>query len=178
MRGRLVVLVGMVVLAASWATAGEPIRWLNVNVKDSHEKSEVKLHVPLPLIAGVVDAIDTNQLRGGKVSLHMERCDVNWLAIVKELRKAPEGDYVTVEQPKAHVVMGKRDGVVTVDVQEAGEHGAHVKVRLLEPLLDALTIDDQNRLDVDALLARLQSSDVGELLRVEGGDADIRVWVE
>ena len=178
MRTKILGLAAVAALAGSWAVAGEAVRWLSVNVTDRNDKTEVKVHVPFSLVLTAVDAVNTEELRDGKVSLHMDHCDVNWVAIVKELQRAPEGEYLTVEQPDAHVVMGKRDGVVTVDVQESGEHGERVKVRLLEPLLSALVVDDQNRLDVRALLAKLQEVQVGDLLRVEGGDADVRVWVE
>jgi hypothetical protein len=164
-------------LLAAAAFAAEPVRWINVHVVEHEDNTDVKVHLPLSLVQTLVDAVHTKDFDAGMVTIDMDRAEIDWVVILRELQKAPEGEYVTVEEPDASVHFGKQDGVVTVDVQEKGEHGEHVVVRLQEPLLNAVKVEG-DRLDVRALLSRLTEAKVGDLLTVESTDANVRVWVE
>jgi hypothetical protein len=175
-RSKLVVAAAAGVLAAA-AFATEPVRWINVDVVEHGDGTQVKVHLPMSMVLTLVDAIHTKDFSDGKVVVDVGHADLDWVAILQELQKAPEGDYVTVEEPDANVRFFKKDGVVTVDVQEKGEHGEHVLVRLQEPLLEAVRVEG-DRLDVKELLTRLADANVGDLLTVESADTNVRVWVE
>jgi len=166
-----------VMLVACTAWAGEQVRWLNVYVNDHGDETEVKLHLPFSMVLTLIDAVQTDELRDGKVHIDIDDAEVDWMAIVEELKRSPEGEFITVEEPDAHVVVSKKAGLVTIDVEERGHRGEKVRIRLQEPLLAAFSIDTENQLDLRALLASLE--DVGgELLTVESTDANVRVWVE
>jgi hypothetical protein len=175
-KSKLVVALAAGLLAVA-ALAAEPVRWINVDVAEHSDDTTVKVHLPLSLVLTLIDAVHTKDFSDGKVTLHVGHADVDWVAILQELQKAPEGDYVTVEEPDANVHFSKKDGVVTVDVKEKGKDGERVLVRLQEPLLQAVRVDG-DRLDVKELLTRLVDVKVGDLLTVESADANVRVWVE
>jgi len=177
MNRKALAIAAAAILTAGAAWTAEPVRWFNVHVSDRSDATEVKLHLPFSMVLTLVDAVQTEQLRHGKVSLHIDDVDVDWVAIVEELKVAPEGEFVTVEAPDGRVRFNKRAGLVSIDVEEGGEHGEKVLITLQEPLLAAFSVDVENRLDLRALLAGLEKVN-GELLTVHGDDADVRVWVE
>lgn len=177
MMKRSLTFAAALMLAASVAWADEQVRWLNVHVSDHSDATEVKLHLPFSMVLTLIDAVQTDELRNGKVHIDIDEADVDWVAIVEELKRSPEGEFITVEDREAHVVVSKKAGLVSIDVEERGPGGEKVKIRLQEPLLAAFSIDVDNRLDLKALLASLESVG-GELLTVESDDANVRVWVE
>jgi hypothetical protein len=169
--------VAVAVLVASAAFAAD-VRWLNVDVNEPHDQTTVQLHLPLSLVMTVLGSIDTHQIHEGRLELATDHARVDWMAILKEIRTAPEGEYVKVKQPDADVNVSKRDGMVFVHVSERGEGGDNVDVRVPMALLDAFQVDKEGRVDLKALVSHLDAVKSGELVRVESSDAHVRVWVE
>ena len=178
MNKRVLTLAIAAMLVACTGWAGDQIRWLNVHVSDHSDATEVKLHLPFSMVLTLIDAVQTDELRNGKVHIDIDHAEVDWVAIVEELKRAPEGEFITIEEPDAHVVVSKKAGLVSINVNEDGDHGEKVQIWLQEPLLAAFSVDADNRLDLRALIASLETLGNGELVRVESSDADVRVWVE
>jgi hypothetical protein len=164
-------------LVAALALSAEPARWLNVHVTAEGDKTEVQLHVPFPLVLAVVDSIHTAALHDGKIELRTPECSVDWPTVLRELRSSPEGEYMTVKSADADVVLTKKAGMVTVDVDQHGAEHAVVKVRLPVELLDAFSADG-SRLDLKAMLSRLDRMTAGELVTVSSDEANVRIWVD
>jgi len=68
--------------------------------------------------------------------------------------------------------------MILVTADEVDGEKAHVEVRVPELLLDAIVVDDDNRLDLKALVGALERFGTGELVRVTAPDANVRIWVE
>ncbi len=168
---------GVALITAAAALGGEATRWLNVHVVDGHDDTTVELRLPMSLVLTVLKAVDTDEFRNGRVDIELDDCDVDWMAIMNEVRAAPDGDYVKVDDRDAHVTVVKRAGVVTIDVNDK-RGDEHVRVTIPARVLDAFRLDEDNRLDVAELVARLDASVTGDLVRVTGDDTNVRVWVE
>jgi hypothetical protein len=165
-------------LVATLALSAEPTRWLNVHVTAESDRTEVQLHLPFPLVLAVVDSIHTAELHDGKIELRTPGGSVDWPTVIRELRSSPEGEYMTVKSPDADVVFTKKAGLVTIDVNQHDDEHAVVKVRLPVELLDAFSVDGGNRLDLKAMLSRLDRMTTGELVTVTSDDANVRIWVD
>lgn len=175
----LIVAAALTLLATlAWGADGDAVRWLNMHVTDRGEDAEVQLHVPLSLVLTVLDAVDTSTIHAGRVRLNHDGDCVDWVAILDELKRSPDGQVVNVHQPDVDVRLVRHDGTVSLDVDECGGHKEHVEVRLSAGLLEAFRVDEHNRLDVKALLTGLSAVAPGELLHVDSPDANVRIWVE
>jgi hypothetical protein len=166
------------ILVAAAAFGAEPTRWLNVHVNAVEDQTEVELHLPFALVATALESVHGHGLEGGKVCLGDHHVDVDWPAILAEVRRAPEGQYVKVRETDGAVVVTKQGGIVLVTVDEMDGDEAHVEVRLPEQLLDAIVVDEHDRLDLKALVGALERFGAGELVRVTAPDANVRIWVE
>ncbi len=166
-------------IAAVACTAGATDgRWLNVHVTEAEDNTTVKVHLPLSLILTVIEGINVDGFEAGKVELHMGEMDVDWQTILGSLKDAPVGEYVTVESDEADVIVKKQDNMILIDVNEKSDENAKVTVRVPLPLIDALTLDEDNRIDVAALLRGFDALPDGDLVTVVSPDANVRVWVE
>jgi hypothetical protein len=172
------VLSALVVALGVTVAGAEQGRWVNVHVAQHRDDTRVELHLPVNLVLTVLDSVKAEGLRHGKVHLGVRSSEVDWVAILRGVREAPEGDYVRVSERDAEVLVRKRAGVVTVEVNERGDRGERVLVTLPEPLLDAFVVDEDDRLDLRAFLAALGRSPAGDVLQIESADANVRIWVE
>jgi len=178
MRNRPIILGATAMLVAAAAFAAEPTRWLNVQVNAVEDQTEVELHLPFALVATALESVHGHGLEGGKVSLGHCNVDIDWPAILAEVRRSPDGLAVKVKETDGSVVVTKQGGIVLVTADEVDGELAHVEVRLPEQLLDAFVVDENDRLDLKALVGALERFGTGELVRVTAPDANVRIWVE
>jgi hypothetical protein len=167
--------VGVAILAT--VARCEETRWLNVEVNEPGKDTEVRLHVPLPMVVAVLDAVDVDQLKGGKVHICRDHVDVDWRAVLAAVRTTPEGQTVTVRGSKTDLVVTRLGNVVEVQVDEGGAGQEKVSVRLPADVLEAISAQDESTVDIKALVAKLGHAP-GEILKVDSTDAKVRIWVE
>ena len=104
--------------------------------------------------------------------------DVNWVTLLKKMKDLPEGEYVKVDSPDAKISIKRAGGLFLIHVDEQKDEKTTVDVRLPVALLDAVSVDENQELDVKAFVAQLDKLETGDLVRVSGDDADVRIWVE
>ena len=104
--------------------------------------------------------------------------DIDWPQLLAAIKDAPDGEFVKVTDAEANVLVSKRDGVLHVNVVENEEQNATVKVSLPMSVIDGLSIDDNNQIDVAALLTAFDQLPSGDLVTVQSDEANVRVWVE
>jgi hypothetical protein len=152
-------------------------RWVNVNVNEPATGTKVDVHLPLNLVLAVLDGVKVDHLDAGKVKLDLD-ADVDLARILAAVAQAPDGKFVTVEDPEADVEVTKQAGMLLIHV--VGKEGDHevVDVRLPAQVLSAISVDASNQLDVKALLASLATLPNGDLVTVTSNEANVRVWVE
>jgi len=166
----------LIVAGPTWAQ--EATRWVNVDVTEASSNTKVEVHLPLDLVLRVIEGVKVENFDAGKVQLDCEGAEIDWPKVMAAVKDAPDGKFVTVTSDDADVEVKKEAGLVLVHVAEKAEDHAVVDVRLPISLVDALTIDEQNRIDVTAILASMAELTDGELVRVTSDDANVRVWIE
>jgi hypothetical protein len=177
MRRTTLVVLGAVVLLAGLASADTAQRWINVNVDEPGTGTKVKVHLPLDLVLTVIDGIKVENFDAGKVDLELEG-DFDLPKILAAVKDAPDGEFVTVEDPEADVKVTKQAGAIYVHVTGKGEDHEIVDVKLPASIVDAITVDEQQRLDVKALLTALSTLPNGDLVTVTSTEANVRIWIE
>jgi hypothetical protein len=170
-------LCALLLVAAGTAIGAETL-WLNVHVTEHTDGTNVEVHLPLDLVLTVIRNVDVENFHAGMVDLEIDDVDVNWSEIMKGLRDAPDGEFVKVDAPDANVLIRKEAGTIRIDVTETSEDNAKVKVTVPSTMIDALIVDEENRIDVAALLQSFEQLPDGDLVTVEAEDANVRVWIE
>ena len=170
--------VALVLMIAAPVAAEQPMRWLNVHVQEATDGTDVRVHLPMETVLAMMRAIDVDEFDQGRVRLDVDDADIDWPTLMTAVRDAPDGEFVTATSDDADVTVRKIDGMLTVDVDEKG--GSHAKVRVRGPseLLDAFAVDEDNRLDIAAVIERLADLPGHDIVQVEADDATVRVWVE
>lgn len=158
--------------------AAEEQRWLNVHVTETAEGATVKVHLPLELVLSVMRSVDVDGFEAGRVDLHTHDADIDWPTILASLKDSPDGEWVTVESPDADVTVRKQGGTLYINVAEHSDDQATVEVTLPASLIDAVQVDEEDRIDIAALLEAFDDLPNGDLVKVTAPDATVRVWVE
>jgi len=175
---RLIALAAALTMAGA-ALASEPAaRWLNVKVNAVEDNARVSIRVPLSVVDAVLRAVTTDEMAGGKIRLDDRDADIDWPALLAALKDAPDARYLKVESDDGDVDITKLGETLRIDVRERGDEKATVHVMLPTALLGAISIDEENRLDVAALLQALDRETVGDLVTVEAPDASVRIWID
>jgi hypothetical protein len=168
----------ILLVGAGMALAGDDTRWLNVHVTETSSNTNVEVHLPLNLVLNIMEGIKVDSFDAGKIDLDLGEAEIDWPQVFGALKDAPDGKFVTVASDDADVEVKKEQGMMLVHV--VAKEGGHEKVDVRIPmeLMDALDVDEHNRIDVKALLTSLDRLPQGELVRVDADDANVRVWVE
>ena len=178
------ILLGLA-MGLSTSTAALAVdRWVHIKVEDGGANGEiVRVNVPLALAEKVLPAINTKELRGGKVKWDQAKIEeVDVRAILEAVRTAPDNEFVTVESKRNHVRVAKSAGHLLVKVQEwkgaNKEKQETVDVSIPFPVIDALLSGGKDELDVLAAVRALGT--IGDTVLVTGNDKDskVRIWVD
>jgi hypothetical protein len=180
MKRKVLALVALAaLLAAPTAFAGDETRWINVHVTENSTNTNVEVHLPLNLVLTVLRNVDVENFHGGHVDLNLdEDMDINFPEIMKAVKDAPDGEFVTVTSDEADVNVHKKDGTLFITVNQKDDEMAKVEVTVPLELMDALSFGEENTLDVAALLESLDKLPDGELVKVTSNEANVRVWIE
>jgi len=155
-------------------------QWLHVTVNDDDET--VRINLPLTTVAAVIPLIETDDFHRGRIRLDdldmdLDRTDL--VAILKEIRKAKDGEYVTVEGRDETVRVRKEGEFIQVDVADVeGDDEEHVQVRIPVKVLDALTSGDEDELDLMAAIEVLAEFEGQDLVTVRDNGESVRVWID
>lgn len=154
-------------------------RYLHVRVSNPNTHELVRVNVPLMLAEKVIPAINHGQLRDGKIEIGGFKCDkVNVRAILDALKTAPEGEFVTVQDTGNDVRVAKEHGQMVVHVMDKHEK-QNVDVTVPWEVAQALISDTKdNQLNVVAAIRALEAVNDTTLVKVTGGDENVRVWVD
>ena len=174
-----VLLVVGVLLATTFAIAAAPARYLHVKVNNSATHELVRINVPLTLAEQVIPAINQGKLRAGKVQIgHLNADNVNIKAILNALKTAPEGEFVTVEEPGNNVRVAKERGQLVVHVIDKNSK-QNVNVTIPWNVAQALISDtSEDQLNVEAAIKALENVADTTLVSVTGDAENVRIWID
>jgi hypothetical protein len=171
---------GAVVLAAAVGATGAAAgdRWIHIRVDDRSERdSSVDVQVPLSMVSALLPSLKARvdaeglSLHGRDMSLAEAR-DA-WHAV----KNATDGDFVRIKDAGDEVRVSKKGGFLLVDVDERGERGSKVRVRMPASIVDAV-LDRDGEIDLDALAKSLADLPDGDVVLVEDGDSHVRIWID
>lgn len=178
------ILLGLAIVFSTSTAALAVDRWVHIKVEDGGVNGEiVRVNVPLSLAEKVLPAINTKELRGGKVKCNIAKIEeVDLRAILEAVRTAPDNEFVTVESKHNHVRVAKSAGHLLVKVQEwkgtEKEKQETVDVSIPFPVIDALLSGGKDELDVLAAVRALGTIGDTVLVTVNDKDSKVRIWVD
>jgi hypothetical protein len=164
---------------ATAAAAAPPEHYLHVKVDGVNTKELVRVNIPLSLAEKVIPAVNSGQLRDGKVQIgdFQANC-VDLQAIMNAVKEAPDGEFVTVQEPDADVRVAKEQGQMIVHVTDKQE-GKKVDVTIPWEVADALaSATKQHQLNIEAAIEALDRAGDKTLITVSDSDETIRVWID
>lgn len=180
---RLAPIALLLVALPTVALAIHEDQWLHVAIQD-HEET-VRINLPLTTVAAILPLIETEEFHRGRVrldelDLELHRTDV--VAILQEIRKAKDGEYITVEERDETVRVRKEGDYIRIHVEETHggeeEHAERVEVRVPVKVLDALTSGEEGELDLLAAIEVLSEYEGQDLVTVTDHDESVRVWID
>ena len=184
MKRFLIALAGLALLLGTGATAqAKDDLWVHVSVDGGDDDERVRINVPLQLFSTVLPLIEADEFRHGRI--HMNDSDLSreeMVAILRAVKDAGEGEYVTIEDGRDHVRVAKEGNDLIVQVQERGRHeddGEQVDIRVPVSVLEALLSGDDDELDLVAAVEALSKDAKGNLVTVNDNDGTlVRVWID
>lgn len=175
---RKILVLATLFMAVCLITGATDGKWLNVHVTENETNTNVKVHLPLNLVLSVIGAVNVDGFESGKIHLHTEDIDIEWMEIFSSIRDAVDGEYIVVESDEADVNVSKQADTILVTVNQKTDEMAQVEVVLPAQIINAIQIDEEDRIDVAALLQAFDDLPAGDLIRVTSAEANVRVWVE
>jgi hypothetical protein len=178
MMKKLIILGFAVLLLAGLGYSTEKTKWFNIHVTELKDQTNVDVHLPLSLIYTAIESIKTKDFHDGKISLHLENTEVDIPKLIQEIKKSPDAEYVKVNSKDADVSISKKGGTITINVTGKNQDKEKVMVKIPSAILDGITVDANNELDVKSLLKNIENLPADDLVSVSGDDANVRIWVE
>lgn len=174
-------ILGIVLLAGAGARADDEA-WLHIKVDEDRRRGEsVRVNLPLSLIEELLPLVTTQIDNGdvtfdrGRIRIHPNKVDLDIPAIMKALRKAQDGEYVRVESLDENVRVAKVDDKLVVHVDEDDEQ---VRINLRLDLIEAMATENEDEIDLVALVRALRDQGDGDLVTVVSEDEQVRIWVD
>ena len=167
-------------LAAGTAVwAASPERYLHVRVSNPTTHELVRVNLPLSLAEKVIPAIHNEQLKNGKVQIgEFKANDVDVRAILDALKTAPEGEFVTVQQPDNDVRVAKEHGQLVVHVTDKHDR-EKVDVTIPWEVAQALISETtDNQLNISAAIKALENIGDATLVTVVSNEESVRIWID
>jgi hypothetical protein len=175
--------------------------WLHIKVHDAGEGSRVSINLPLSVVEAARPLIPEEARTAGRLRVDDRDLSVEDLRrIWREVRRQPEGSYLTIDEPQGNVRVARSGGYLLIQAaggterpgrpgapgepgsdigrRHHGREGEHVEVRIPEPVVDALLAGGGDRFDLAGAIAALAASGEGELVTVNGDHETVRMWVD
>jgi hypothetical protein len=172
-------LLATVLVAGTAVWAASPERYLHVRVNNPKTHELVRVNLPLSLAEKVIPAINNGDLENGKVRVgKFDANGVNVRAILDVVRTAPEGEFVSVQQPDQEVHVAKEHGQLVAHVND--KHGKErVDVTIPWEVAQALIAEtSDNQLNISAAIKALENIADTTLVTVAGEDESVRIWID
>ena len=173
----MILILAAVAFTFSTAPAGDNEAWLHVKVDEKYGDEEtVRINLPLSLVESLLPLIDAEGFSRGTFVIECDELDdIDIKEIIKELKDAPDAEYVTVESDDENVRISKKDGFLLVDVDGDDEH---VKIRVPFEVATSAFSGDADEIDLIALIKSLKKYGDSELVTVEEDDTTVRIWID
>ena len=166
-------------LAAQTAPAAKADRWLHVKVEDSKNGEKVRVNVPLRVAEAILPALNLDVIKNGRIrmeEIHTHGVDLR--AVLEAVRTLDDGEFVTVESQEETVRVSKEGRFLLAHIQEGGDKGEQVAVKVPLALIDALLSGEKDELNITAAIRALNELGDEVYVAVTSRDETIRIWVD
>lgn len=166
-------------LAAQAAPAAKADRWLHVKVEDSKNGEKVRVNVPLRVAEAILPALNLDVIKNGRIrmeEIHTHGVDLR--AVLEAVRTLDDGEFVTVESQEETVRVSKEGRFLLAHIQEGGDKGEQVAVKVPLALIDALLSGEKDELNITAAIRALNELGDEVYVAVTSRDETIRIWVD
>lgn len=174
---RLAVLIVVAALVALPAAAQD--RWFHVHVTETGgDNANVVVNLPLSLIESALRLIPAavhEEMQIELEDMEIELADLRefW----REMRNQEDAIFVTVDSDDESVRISKEGNYLVARTTERSEGGAQVDVKMPFSVLDGLFANDET-LDLAGAIRALAQDGNGEIVSVNDGDTQVRIWVD
>jgi hypothetical protein len=178
----LLATVALVLLPSSLLRAESP--WIHVQVRE-HDGNRAKVNVNLPLsvVQVAMAAAPEKIISDGHIHIdhhgrhHLSISDLR--RIWQELRDSGEAHFVEVEDDQEKVNVFREGDTIRIEIEDLDDDPDRETVNVKVPIavVDALFSGEGDELNIGDALDLLKDQR-GEIVRVEGGDADVRIWID
>jgi hypothetical protein len=174
---RRTLIAAILTLAMAGAvSAGE--RWLHVRVLGDDSDQEIHLNLPLRFASGLLAHVDptewTTEIRlGGCCS----GSGVDLREVLSALEESPDSEFLTLRDGEESVRVAKERGFLVVHV-EGDRRGESVRARVPLAVVRAALRGPGDTLDLEAALRAIDEHGDIELVRVDGDEESVRIWVD
>lgn len=178
----LAAVMALILLPASPTLAEEGSPWIHIRVTE-HDGSRAKVSVNLPLsvVQVVLDVAPEKIINKGRIRIdhhgHHDLSIADLRRMWKELRDSGDAEFVTFEDGDEHVVVTREGDYFRVDVTDNDDDRETVHVKVPVTVVDALLSGEGEELNLRDALEELKDQR-GDIVTVEGGDADVRIWID
>lgn len=176
--------LAMALLGASLLTAAPAFSqtpWIHVEVEESQDDdTQVKVNLPLAVVEVALDAAPSDIVSEGRIHLHHVDKDIDIADLRRmwnELRNTGDAELVSVTGKDGDVEIHRRGDLVTIDVTERDGDRDKVHIEVPVSVVDALFSGDGEELNVRDAVRELKSRR-GDIVRVDGGDTKVRIWID
>jgi len=153
--------------------------WLHVHVDEQDGGATVRVNLPLAFIETALKAVPADELRDGRIVIDDEDFSVAELRDMwASLRDSGDATLVEIDDHGETVHVRREGGYLLVDVDEDRDDGGDVNVRIPERVIEAMLASGTDELDIAAGLRALAESGEGELVAVNDGGDQVRVWID
>jgi hypothetical protein len=155
-------------LVGTYLLAGDS-HFLRVEV-NQQEGSQVNLRIPLSMIPAFEDS-----LRQALEEVEVQSNGIRVREIWQAVRDAGPTNFVEMQSEEGRILISTTDE--WIQVQADGQLQEKVTMQIPLSLCDALFTDAES-VDLQNVVAILESMAGKDLVRVDTDDADVRIWVE
>lgn len=174
--GAVVITVGGVAQAQESTDA----QWIHVRVNED-SGAKVSVNLPISLLEVALDIAQQHGFEGHDgMNLRLGRHGDMELADLRkmwtELREAGDAEYVNVEDGDETVKIFRQGDRVMIQVNDDDEQQVRVEVPF--SVVDTLLGGEGDELNLTGALRELARTNDGEIVQVQGGDTNVRVWID
>ncbi len=166
-------------LAARAAPAAKADRWLHVKVEDTKKGETVRVNVPLRVAEAILPALNIDAIKNGRIrmeEIHTHGVDLR--AVLEAVRTLDDGEFVTIEDKEETVRVSKEGRFLLARIQERGDQGEQVAVKVPLALIDALLSGEKDELNITAAIRALNELGDEVYVAVTSADETVRIWVD
>jgi len=176
-RALLPIALTLALVVPTGAIAADSNLWVHVKVLEDDGETKVTVNLPIRLLTKALPLIDVGRhVHDQSIQINDHRLSYSELRdIWSELRGGPDMEFVTVEEDDESVKIWKKEGFLYVEARE--HHGESVDVRMPLAVVDAF-LGTGDEFDFEAAIGALAEHGEGELVRVDGEDESVRVWID